>query len=133
MYRRIINDIKTENWAKVRSDLANAISSRKLSKRQLHNIMQQLKGTEYYEKTLVFAEGKKRENNSNKWNQSYLNSISAEVVCGDTSEETVMHMFEVSDKIKWKDKFYVVTTVCEIIAIVAVIIAVLTFILRRGR
>ena len=133
MYRRIIKDIKTENWAKVRSDIANAISSHKLSKRQLNNIMICLKETDYYKKTSVIADGKKREKNPSGWSRRYLESISSEVVCGDTSEETVMHMYEVSEKIKWKDKFYVITTVCEIIAIIAVIVAILTFILRRFR
>ena len=132
MYRKIIKDINTGNWARVRSDLANAISGRKISKRQLENIMKHLKKTDYYSNTQSIANDKNREK-PDAWNQKYLDRLSAAVVCGDTSEETVMHMFEVSNKIKWNDKGYVIGTMCKIVVAVAFIVAMATFISRRVR
>lgn len=132
MYNRIIKDINTENWARVRSDLANAISGRRISKRQLENVMKKLKKTDYYKQTQSVATGKKREYRG-AWNQKYLDRLSSEVVCGDTTEETIMHMFEVSNNIKWKDKVYVIGTICKIAATIALIVAVIAFVSRRFR
>ena len=114
----IRKNILSENWADFRANLAIAISKRKLSRRQiqkLYSLLRETKDGQFY------ADNQSTypiNNNIADWNTEYLDELFAAVVNGYTNERIVLHMCEVSNNLKWRDKRYIVKIVLAALGVI---------------
>ena len=123
MFRSTIRkNIKSENWADFRANLAIAISKRKLSRRQIQKLYALLRATK---EGRFYADNQSAypiNNNVADWNTEYLDELFAAVVNGYTNETIVLHMCDVSNKLKWRDKRYIIRVVLMALGVIVGIV-----------
>ena len=118
----IRKNILSKNWADFRANLAIAISKRKLSRRQiqkLYSLLRETKDGQFY------ADNQSAypiNSNSADWNTEYMDELFAAVVNGYTNEKIVLHMCDVSNKLKWRDKRYIIKVVLTALGVIVGIV-----------
>ena len=122
----IRKNIISQNWADFRANLAIAISKRKISRKQiqkLYSLLRESKEGQFY------ADNQSTypiNTNVADWNTEYLDELFAAVVNGYTNEKIVLHMCDVSNKLKWSDRRFILKFFIAILtAIVGIVLAVL--------
>ena len=118
----IRKNILSKNWADFRANLAIAISKRKLSRRQiqkLYSLLRETKDGQFYSDN---QSAYPINSNSADWNTEYMDELFAAVVNGYTNEKIVLHMCDVSNKLKWRDKRYIVKVVLTALGVIVGIV-----------
>ena len=134
MFRlKIRKNIVSENWADFRSNLAIAISKRKLSRKQIQKLYSLLRESE---EGRFYADNQSTypiNNNVADWNIEYLDELFAAVVNGYTNEKIVLHMCDVSNKLKWRDYRYILELIISILTILVGIVLTIICILHGSK
>ena len=106
--RKINQDISDQNWADFFADMASALLNRRLSRAQIKKIYLIMRESEtgrfWADHTGEFTLNSDR----SEWDYEYLEYLYGRVLNGYASEEITLHMWEVANKIKWKDAGYIV-------------------------
>lgn len=123
MFRSTLRkNITNQNWANFRSNLAIAICKRKISRRQIQKLYSLLRETKEGQ---FYADNQSAypiNANSVDWNTEYLDELFAAVVNGYTNEKIVLHMCDVSNKLKWRDKSYIIKVVLSALGVIVGIV-----------
>lgn len=121
MYKKLLRNVNTDDWASFRCNLVIAIRDRLINKQQLTELLNIIKDTSYYMEhandTLIFDAN----TDENSWDDNYIERISIAIICGDISDDTIMHMFNVSRKVHYKNKKSIPNTIKKIVIGISVI------------